>query len=122
MGENISFELPKVASYNGVSSSSVARIGHHHQRYEHGYRLVDRSMKNGTHHAMELLMVTTQGGPGLLFPKGGWETNETAEEAACREAYEEAEVRGHLKGYKGAWDSKSKRLQSHLSPVGLCRA
>ncbi|KAH7296121.1 hypothetical protein KP509_26G009500 [Ceratopteris richardii] len=67
-------------------------------------------------------MVTTQGGPGLLFPKGGWETDETVEEAACREAYEEAGVRGDLKGYIGAWDFKSKRLQSHLSPEGLCRA
>lgn len=29
--------------------------------------------------------------------QGGWETDETAEEAACREAYEEAGVRGDLK-------------------------
>lgn len=32
-----------------------------------------------------------------FFHQGGWETDETAEEAACREAYEEAGVRGDLK-------------------------
>ncbi|KAH7434329.1 hypothetical protein KP509_06G011700 [Ceratopteris richardii] len=103
-----------------------------YQRYEHGYCLVsgcvpfqykvDRSTKNGTHQAIELLMVTNQGGPVLLFPKGRWETDETAQEAACREAYKEAGVHGDLKGYIGAWDFKSNRLQSYLSPVGLCRA
>ncbi|KAE8699569.1 hypothetical protein F3Y22_tig00110577pilonHSYRG00256 [Hibiscus syriacus] len=33
---------------------------------------------------------------GLLFPKGGWENDETVEEAAVREAIEEAGVRGDL--------------------------
>ena len=32
-----------------------------------------------------------------FYQQGGWETDETAEEAACREAYEEAGVRGDLK-------------------------
>jgi diphosphoinositol-polyphosphate diphosphatase len=41
-------------------------------------------------------MITSQRGEGLLFPKGGWETDETVEEAACREALEEAGVRGLL--------------------------
>lgn len=132
MGDNLCSELPRVASNNGVLSSLVARTGRHHQRYDHGYRLVagcvpfrfraDRTLKNDVHHTIEVMMVTTQGGPGLLFPKGGWETDETAEEAACREAYEEAGVRGDLKGCIGSWDFKSKRQQSHHSPEGLCRA
>ena len=32
-----------------------------------------------------------------MYYKGGWETDETAEEAACREAFEEAGVQGELK-------------------------
>jgi 8-oxo-dGTP pyrophosphatase MutT (NUDIX family) len=33
----------------------------------------------------------------FCFHKGGWETDESAEEAACREAFEEAGVQGELK-------------------------
>lgn len=79
-------------------------------------------MKNDALHTIEVMMVTTQGGPGLLFPKGGWETDETVEEAACREAYEEAGVLGDLQGCIGSWDFKSKRQQGNHSPDGLCRA
>lgn len=88
-------------------ASLVARTGRHQQRYECGYRLVagcvpfryrsDSPCNGKVQQSLEVLMVTTQGGPGLLFPKGGWETDETVEEAACREAFEEAGVRGQLK-------------------------
>ncbi|KAH6559111.1 hypothetical protein KP509_1Z027400 [Ceratopteris richardii] len=132
MGDNICSGLHGVAASNGDLPSLVARTGRYQQRYDNGYRLVagcvpfryrygcsiDKDMQDD----LEVLMVTTQGGPGLLFPKGGWETDETAEEAACREAYEEAGVRGDLKGYLGSWDFKSKRLQSPHSPEGRCRA
>ncbi len=45
--------------------------------------------------------VAGQGGevcpqPNLVFPKGGWEPDETLWEAAVREAYEEAGVSGRL--------------------------
>ena len=39
-------------------------------------------------------MVSNRHTHGLIFPKGGWETDETAEEAAARESMEEAGVRG----------------------------
>ncbi|KAJ7290917.1 hypothetical protein O6H91_Y291700 [Diphasiastrum complanatum] len=70
---------------------------------------------------MEVLMVTSQRGGVFLFPKGGWETDETVEEAACREALEEAGVRGQMKAYLGSWDFKSKRQQGYSCPEGLCR-
>jgi 8-oxo-dGTP pyrophosphatase MutT (NUDIX family) len=38
-------------------------------------------------------MVSNKHGDGMIFPKGGWETDETAEEAAARESMEEAGVR-----------------------------
>jgi 8-oxo-dGTP pyrophosphatase MutT (NUDIX family) len=34
--------------------------------------------------------------PNLVFPKGGWESDETLLDAAVREAYEEAGVSGRL--------------------------
>lgn len=140
-------DLPRMCSTNGDeirnfvdveprqparTTSLIARTGRHQQRYECGYRLIagcvpfrykSGSACNGNvREVLEVLMVTTQGGPGRLFPKGGWETDETIEEGACREAFEEAGVRGQLKGCLGSWDFKSKRQQGDCSPEGLCRA
>ncbi|CAI9099619.1 OLC1v1036469C1 [Oldenlandia corymbosa var. corymbosa] len=67
-------------------------------------------------------MINSSGGPGLLFPKGGWENDETVEEAAIREAVEEAGVRGDLLHSLGEYEFKSKTLQDESSPEGLCKA
>ncbi|CAJ0626929.1 130_t:CDS:2 [Entrophospora sp. SA101] len=43
----------------------------------------------------------------LIFgnkPKGGWENDETEQEAAARETYEEAGARGRVISFIGAWD------------------
>ncbi|XP_047942672.1 nudix hydrolase 16, mitochondrial-like [Salvia hispanica] len=114
-------------------SELVARTGRQQQRYEDGYRLIagcipfrHRTMKDdggGTNeNIIEVLMINSTGGPGLLFPKGGWENDETAEEAAEREAMEEAGVRGDLVHFLGCYSFKSKTLQDEYSPEGLCRA
>ncbi|XP_024381617.1 nudix hydrolase 16, mitochondrial-like isoform X5 [Physcomitrium patens] len=112
---------------SGRMTALVARTGRHQQRYEHGHRLVAgcipyRYRPTGDGKSMEVLMISSQRGEGLLFPKGGWETDETVEEAACREALEEAGVKGHLQGMLGTWDFKSKRQQGVFCPEGLCRA
>ncbi|CAA0842835.1 Nudix hydrolase 16- mitochondrial [Striga hermonthica] len=114
-------------------SELVARTGRHQQRYEDGYRLIAgcipfryRNVKengDGTHENMvEVLMISSTGGPGLVFPKGGWENDETAEEAAEREAMEEAGVRGDLVHFLGSYPFKSKTLLDEYSPEGLCKA
>ncbi|BBN10811.1 diphosphoinositol-polyphosphate diphosphatase [Marchantia polymorpha subsp. ruderalis] len=112
----------------------VARTGRHQQRYDQGYRLVagcipyrygstdDGNGNANPEHNIEVLMITSQRGEGLLFPKGGWETDETVEEAALREALEEAGVRGDLQEKLGEWDFKSKRQQGDCCPEGLCKA
>ncbi|CAD5168088.1 unnamed protein product [Musa acuminata subsp. malaccensis] len=46
--------------------------------------------------SMEVLVISSPKGNGLLFPKGGWETDETIKEAALREALEEAGVQGNV--------------------------
>ncbi|KNA22777.1 hypothetical protein SOVF_031300 [Spinacia oleracea] len=67
-------------------------------------------------------MINSQSGPGLLFPKGGWENDETVEEAAVREAVEEAGVRGDLMDLLGYYKFKSKTHQDEFCPEGLCKA
>ncbi|KAL2483007.1 Nudix hydrolase 16 [Forsythia ovata] len=114
-------------------SELVARTGRLQQRYEDGFRLIAgcipfkyiNKKENGSDTSekiVEVLMINSTSGPGLLFPKGGWETDETAEEAAAREAIEEAGVRGDLVHFLGFYAFKSKTLQDEFSPEGLCKA
>lgn len=115
-------------------SDLVARTGRLQQRYEAGCRLLagcipykyrnsdDGGDASSKIKAVEVLMINSQSGPGLLFPKGGWENDETVEEAATREAIEEAGVKGDLMGILGYYDFKSKTHQDEFSPEGLCRA
>ncbi|OVA18515.1 NUDIX hydrolase domain [Macleaya cordata] len=111
----------------------VARTGRLQQRYEAGFRLVagcipfkykhsDESSDATSEKVVEVLMINSPSGPGLLFPKGGWENDETVEEAAVREAIEEAGVRGVLMDCLGYYHFKSKTLQDEFSPEGLCKA
>ncbi|CAN0863148.1 Nudix hydrolase 16, mitochondrial [Linum grandiflorum] len=114
-------------------SELVARTGRHQQRYEGGCRLVagcipfryrecDENEDNNSEKVVEVLMISSASGPGLLFPKGGWENDETVKEAAVREAVEEAGVRGDLLDCIGDYDFKSKTLQDESCPEGLCKA
>ncbi|OVA05656.1 NUDIX hydrolase domain [Macleaya cordata] len=113
-------------------SDLVARTGRHQQRYEAGCRLVagcipfryrqDESSDANSEKIVEVLMINSQSGPGLLFPKGGWENDETVEEAAAREALEEAGVRGVIMKFLGCYHFKSKTHQDDFSPEGLCKA
>ncbi|XP_059652016.1 nudix hydrolase 16, mitochondrial-like [Cornus florida] len=114
-------------------SDLVARTGRHQQRYEDGYRLVagcipfryresDEGSDVKSERIVEVLMISSPSGPGLLFPKGGWENDETVEDAAKREAIEEAGVRGDLIGFLGFYHFRSKTHQDEFSPEGLCRA
>ncbi|KAK4481759.1 hypothetical protein RD792_012670 [Penstemon davidsonii] len=116
-----------------MSGLLVARTGRHQQRYEDGYRLiagcipfkyrdVEEDGGDSSEKMVEVLMINSTSGPGLLFPKGGWENDETAKEAAVREAVEEAGVRGDLVHFLGCYSFKSKTLQDEFSPEGLCRA
>lgn len=58
---------------------------------------------------IEVLVISAQKGKGMLLPKGGWETDESMEEAALRETIEEAGVTGELEEKLGKWQYKSKR-------------
>ncbi|KAG6510839.1 hypothetical protein ZIOFF_028878 [Zingiber officinale] len=71
---------------------------------------------------VEVLMISSPDRHDFVFPKGGWEIDETASEAACREALEEAGVRGTLNETAlGVWEFRSKSRQNTCSLEGTCK-
>ncbi|RWW06652.1 hypothetical protein GW17_00030003 [Ensete ventricosum] len=106
------------------------------------FKEVDKPCSEDTEPAIEVLVVSSQKGPELMFPKvdaplshlicnllyhpmlydqpqspaffrqGGWELDESMPEAASREAFEEAGVRGNLEV-----SSRSLRLHSPYFPA-----
>ncbi|KAM0936019.1 putative NUDIX hydrolase domain-containing protein [Dioscorea sansibarensis] len=111
----------------------IARTGRHRQRYENHMRLVAgcipyRLKPAVENHAcvpidrLEVLMISSPNRHDLVFPKGGWENDETVYEAACREALEEAGVRGVLHKIElGVWEFRSKSSEKSRSLEGSCR-
>ncbi|OAY70361.1 Nudix hydrolase 17, mitochondrial [Ananas comosus] len=61
--------------------------------------------------AIEVLVISSQKGHGMMFPKGGWEIDEKIKQAASREAFEEAGVRGIVEGCLGNWKYISRRYK-----------
>lgn len=110
-----------------------ARTGRELQRYEGHFRLVAGCIPyrlkqivekpNGDLLSkLEILMITSPNRHDLVFPKGGWEKDESVDEAACREALEEAGVRGIIHDtLLGVWEFKSKSKQNLRGQEGACR-
>ena len=71
--------------------------------------------------AVEVLMVNSKRGPresgrDLIFPKGGWELDETDAEAAARECLEEGGVAGEVSASKQTFDFVSRsRLKAGVA-------
>ncbi|KAJ0038026.1 hypothetical protein Pint_22382 [Pistacia integerrima] len=97
----------------------VSRTGRQHQRYDNlGRRQVvgciPYRFKYGEDGVisgeLEVLVITSQKGraQGLMFPKGGWELDESLEQAALRESIEEAGVLGNVELELGKWNFLSK--------------
>ncbi|KAI3453167.1 hypothetical protein Pfo_009830 [Paulownia fortunei] len=94
----------------------AARTGRHLQRYNQDHRLVVGCIpyrykigKNGTpENELEVLVISSKKNQAMMFPKGGWEVDESVEEAASRESLEEAGVLGNVECELGRWIFKSK--------------
>uniref|UniRef100_A0A803QPL1 Nudix hydrolase domain-containing protein n=1 Tax=Cannabis sativa TaxID=3483 RepID=A0A803QPL1_CANSA len=91
----------------------VARTGRQLQRYKDGCRLIAGCIPFRYRNCVE---------NGNKVVEGGWENDETVEQAAVREAVEEAGVRGDLLHFLGYYSFKSKTLQDEFCPEGLCKA
>uniref|UniRef100_A0A1D1XMI1 Nudix hydrolase 12, mitochondrial n=2 Tax=Anthurium amnicola TaxID=1678845 RepID=A0A1D1XMI1_9ARAE len=110
-----------------------ARTGRQRQRYDGHYRLVagcipyrlKQNVKDKTASLvdrLEVLMISSPNRDDLVFPKGGWEDDETIDQAACREAFEEAGIRGIIHGeHLGMWVFRSKSRQNSCSQEGACK-
>ncbi|KAI5660305.1 hypothetical protein M9H77_29098 [Catharanthus roseus] len=102
--------------------SMTSRTGREFQRYNfQGCRQVvgcipwrfRRNNKSGSVHGpimdeIEFLLISSQKSPKWMFPKGGWELDESMEEAAIRETMEEAGVLGEVGVQLGMWRFQSK--------------
>ncbi|KAE8021949.1 hypothetical protein FH972_007796 [Carpinus fangiana] len=89
----------------------VSRTGRHLQRYCMGRRQVVGCIPyrySEEARELEVLVISSQKGNRMLFPKGGWEIDESKIEAASRETVEEAGVRGIIELELGKWSFKSK--------------
>lgn len=108
-----------------------AREGRENQRYSvNGERLVagcipvrcdpDRPGPAG----VRVLLINSRGGKGFVFPKGGWELDESLKAAAKRETVEESGVRGKVEepmlGEFPFYSGKASRLQQ--ANQGRCLA
>ncbi|CAN6209678.1 unnamed protein product [Urochloa humidicola] len=99
----------------------VARTGRHLQRYEDGRRLVAgcipfryRDIKDEQKKLVEVLMINSQSGPGLLFPKkllGFYDFKSKQPEGMCRAAV----FALHVKEELASWPEQSTRQRSWLT-------
>ncbi|KAM0983393.1 hypothetical protein ACFX13_011117 [Malus domestica] len=94
----------------------VSRTGRELQRYNMGRRQVVGCIpyryKDGSDE-LEVLVITSQKGNAFMFPKGGWELDESVEEAASRESLEEAGVLGNVECQLGKWCFMSKSQETY---------
>ncbi|CAE6068138.1 unnamed protein product [Arabidopsis arenosa] len=113
-------------------SNLSARTGRDHQRYDNNFRLVSGLVKDEEEDStsvdfetkLQVLMISSPNRHDLVFPKGGWEDDETVLEAASREAMEEAGVKGILREDPlGVWEfrSKSSSLEADCCLGGGCK-
>jgi diphosphoinositol-polyphosphate diphosphatase len=88
------------------------------QKYEDGARLLAccipvRYSSNVGSECPQFLLVSSRSQNGLLFPKGGWENDESLENAATREAFEEAGIKGKLElPHFGVYEFSSKKCDN----------
>ncbi|KAJ3694848.1 hypothetical protein LUZ60_000225 [Juncus effusus] len=107
-------------SEKGKMVCMVSRQGRELQRYnETGGRVVvgcipyklkeERPIGSRIDQSIEVLVISSQKGHGMMFPKGGWENDESIDQAVTREALEEAGIEGTLENKLGKWNYISKR-------------
>ncbi|PHZ10826.1 uncharacterized protein RHIMIDRAFT_238968 [Rhizopus microsporus ATCC 52813] len=80
------------------------RVGRQNQVYDHNdIRQISGSIAVDPKTNKVLIISSSKYENVWVLPKGGWENDETREEAAKRETYEEGGVKGVVKGFVGSF-------------------
>ncbi|KAF9195344.1 hypothetical protein BGZ50_004720 [Haplosporangium sp. Z 11] len=86
--------------------SAYAREGRQNQLYDNGSRLIAGCVPVDKRGRRVLLVESTKNDGEWVLPKGGWENDETQEEAAARETWEEAGAIGKIVAHLGEYEHK----------------
>ncbi|GJJ70483.1 diphosphoinositol-polyphosphate diphosphatase [Entomortierella parvispora] len=86
--------------------SAFAREGRQNQLYAEGARLVAGCVPVDRRNRRVLLVASSKHDGEWVLPKGGWENDETQEEAAARETWEEGGVIGRIVAHLGEYEHK----------------
>ncbi|KAK0352749.1 hypothetical protein LTR91_022570 [Friedmanniomyces endolithicus] len=96
--------------------SMEARVGRDKQRYgPKGERLVAGVVPLSSDRT-QVLLIQSSARKGWVLPKGGWETDESQQEAACREAWEEAGIECKIE--KDLGEIEEKRTEAQIKKYG----
>jgi len=94
--------------------SMEARVGREKQVWEGDVRLVVGCVPIKDN---KILLVSSRKNTDWILPKGGWENDETKEQCAIREAWEEAGVIGKTGIFLGEYSKNKTRLSFYLMNV-----
>ncbi|KAI6810318.1 hypothetical protein KC333_g5046 [Hortaea werneckii] len=97
--------------------SMEARTGRDNQRYGPGGERLVAGVVPLSPDRTHVLLIQSSARKGWVLPKGGWETDEaTREEAACREAWEEAGIESEIT--KDLGEIEEKRTEAQIKKYG----
>ncbi|KAF2301774.1 hypothetical protein GH714_029094 [Hevea brasiliensis] len=129
-------------------SSILARTGRHRQRYENNVRLVsgcipyrlrkdDDEESNDLENRIEVLMVSSPNRTDLVFPKGGWEDDETVYESSMSRSHRRSRSERNTQSRKyplefgtskarvdkilAPWKEAAKESSKHKRCIEFCR-
>ncbi|OZJ06910.1 hypothetical protein BZG36_00087 [Bifiguratus adelaidae] len=90
--------------------SLEARTGRNKQVYDESLaRQVAGCIPYDAKTGLVILISSRRHPKRFVYPKGGWENDETVEQAALRETWEEAGLRGRITAQVGRFDQPSKQ-------------
>ncbi|KAG9066204.1 hypothetical protein KI688_001425 [Linnemannia hyalina] len=97
--------------------SQFAKEGRQNQLYDEGARLVAGCVPIDKRGRRVLLVASSKNEGEWVLPKGGWENDETQEEAALRETWEEAGAIGKIVAHLGEYEHKYNKKTGHAESI-----